>query len=123
MRERRRAAGRQRTRVKRHPAPRIEPHALPLEPEALLQVGAGHGPQTAGAGGVDHPMPGHRRARREGVQRIPHLAGMSGQSGELGDLTVGRHPPARNPADDGVDPGVTALAHVTGAPAPSAASR
>lgn len=42
-------------------------------------------------------MPGDGAPSRQGMQRIPHLPGMAGKTGEGGHLAIGRYPPGGNP--------------------------
>src|SRR6476661_4510794 len=93
-----------------HAPPEVELDAFVLEQLPLGQLGAGRRPEAHAAGRVDDPMPRDRGRRRQRVQRIAHLPRVARQPGKLGDLTVGGHPPARDAADDGVDPRVAVRA-------------
>jgi hypothetical protein len=92
-----------------NPSIRVELHTLDLESDALLYVSfRNHGADAEPPASVDHPMPRDARVRAQCVQRIPHLAGMPREAGELGYLPVGGDAPGGDAANNRVDALVSA---------------
>jgi hypothetical protein len=90
------------------PEPSGRRHLDPFEaqPGALFQPGVAA--QADRAAGIDHPVPRHRtpgedQAVRQGRHRPAGGARAVRQAGQSRDLSVGRHPAARDAGDDRPD--------------------
>lgn len=73
---------------------------LPLDRVSVLAA------QADAPLGVDHPVPRNGGVVTERVKRIAHLPSVPTEARDLGDLTVGRHPAARNLLHHAVDSGI-----------------
>lgn len=87
--------------------PGVEPDVLPFQPEPLHRRGGSSVAAEADSTlRVDHAMPGNAGPVVEGVQRVADEPRLTGQARESRDLSIGRHPAARNAGDHRIDPPV-----------------
>jgi hypothetical protein len=63
------------------PTVSVEPHSLPLEPQALRDVASTQRAQTDSALGVDHPVPRDSALLRHGMEGIADLARVTSEAG------------------------------------------
>ena len=73
---------------KRHPPFGIEPYAFTLPKLLLDQLRARDGADADPPAGIDHPVPGYSASFGQRMQRVAHLAGVTGQAGERGNLPI-----------------------------------
>jgi hypothetical protein len=84
-----------------YPVPRIEANAFPLEEASLIHLVPRSNADCALR--IYDTLPGDRRAGWQRVKRVTHQACLPRQPGQARYLTVGSHPPARDPRHDIVD--------------------
>jgi hypothetical protein len=87
----------------------VEGDPFRFEKKALQMIGAGLGPQTDPASGVDDALPRQIRFGRQRVQRVSHLPGATWKTGHVSDLPVGRYASAGYTAHCGVDARVVSV--------------
>src|SRR5882672_10329893 len=96
-----------------HASHAIKPHSLAPKHHPLQLVCVATAAEADRAARVDHPVPRHVAPFGQRMQRVADLPRVPLQSGELGDLAVGRHTAAGNAPHRGVDSLVGLRSHCT----------